>query len=169
MTIKIAIDCMGGDHGPAVTIAAAVSFARQTSDCALLLVGRQDAIEAELKKHKAAGLPQLSVVHASEVVEMDDALEVALRRKKDSSMRIAIEQVKSGQADAAVSAGNTGALMAISRYVLKTLSGVDRPAIWKAPSGPRSACSTSAPRTSRATKWSRPPRSCCAPTTSAAC
>jgi phosphate acyltransferase len=86
-------------------------------------------VRAELKKHKAEHHPRLSVVHAAEVVTMDDPIEVALRRKKDSSMRVAIELVKEGKAQACVSAGNTGALMAVSRYVLKTMAGVDRPAI----------------------------------------
>ncbi len=94
-----------------------------------MLVGLEDVLRAELKKHKADQHERLSVVHASEVVEMDDPIEVALRRKKDSSMRVAIEMVKGGTAQACVSAGNTGALMAVSRYVLKTMAGVDRPAI----------------------------------------
>ena len=129
MTIKISIDCMGGDHGPAVTVPAAISFVESEPDAELILVGLEDLLLAELKKHKASGHPRLSIVNATEVVEMDDTLEVALRRKKDSSMRVAINLVKQGQADACVSAGNTGALMAISRYVLKTIPGVDRPAI----------------------------------------
>lgn len=129
MTIKISIDCMGGDHGPAVTIPAAISFVESEPDAELILVGLEDQLLAELKKHKASQHPRLSVVNATEVVTMDDTLEVALRRKKDSSMRVAINLVKQGQADACVSAGNTGALMAISRYVLKTIPGVDRPAI----------------------------------------
>ncbi|MDO9421386.1 MAG: phosphate acyltransferase PlsX [Herminiimonas sp.] len=129
MTIKISIDCMGGDHGPAVTIPAAISFVESEPDAELILVGLEDQLLAELKKHKASEHPRLSVVNATEVVTMDDSLEVALRRKKDSSMRVAINLVKQGQADACVSAGNTGALMAISRYVLKTIPGVDRPAI----------------------------------------
>jgi glycerol-3-phosphate acyltransferase PlsX len=129
MTIKISIDCMGGDHGPKVTIPAAVSFVNREPDAELILVGLEDAIRAELKKHKAADHRRLSVVNASEVVAMDDPLEVALRRKKDSSMRVAINLVKEGKAHACVSAGNTGALMAVSRYVLKTIPGVDRPAI----------------------------------------
>ncbi|WP_338847602.1 phosphate acyltransferase PlsX [Massilia sp. W12] len=129
MTIKISIDCMGGDHGPCVTVPAALAFANAEPDAELILVGKQDAIEAELIKLKAQSHPRLSILPASEVVEMDDTLEVALRRKKDSSMRVAITQVKNEQAHACVSAGNTGALMAIARYVLKTLSGVDRPAI----------------------------------------
>jgi glycerol-3-phosphate acyltransferase PlsX len=129
MTIKISIDCMGGDHGPVVTIPAAISFVESEPDAELILVGLEDQLLAELKKHKAGDHPRLSIVNATEVVTMDDTLEVALRRKKDSSMRVALNLVKQGQADACVSAGNTGALMAISRYVLKTIPGVDRPAI----------------------------------------
>ena len=120
---------MGGDHGPSVTIPAAVSFLNREPEAELILVGLEEVIRAELKKHHAETHPRLRVVHASEQVTMDDPLEVALRRKKDSSMRVAIEQVKDGQAQACVSAGNTGALMAVARYVLKTMSGVDRPAI----------------------------------------
>jgi phosphate acyltransferase len=120
---------MGGDHGPSVTIPAAISFVKRQAQAELILVGLEDVVRAELRKCKAEDHPRLSVVHASEVVEMDDPIEVALRRKKDSSMRIAVELVKDGKAQACVSAGNTGALMAISRYVLKTMAGVDRPAI----------------------------------------
>ncbi|MYN10420.1 phosphate acyltransferase PlsX [Pseudoduganella aquatica] len=129
MTIKISIDCMGGDHGLSVTIPAAISFLKREAQAELILVGLEDAIRAELKKHHADAHPRISIHHASEQVAMDDPLEVALRRKKDSSMRVAVEQVKDGKAQAAVSAGNTGALMAVSRYVLKTMAGVDRPAI----------------------------------------
>jgi glycerol-3-phosphate acyltransferase PlsX len=129
MTIKISIDCMGGDYGPSVTIPAAVSFVNREPDVELILVGMENALRAELKKRGAANHPRLSVVNASEVVTMDDPLEVALRRKKDSSMRVAISLVKDGQAQACVSAGNTGALMAVSRYILKTIPGIDRPAI----------------------------------------
>jgi glycerol-3-phosphate acyltransferase PlsX len=120
---------MGGDHGPSVTIPAAISFVQRQPEAELILVGLEDVVRAELKKCKAEDHPRLSVVHASEVVEMDDPIEVALRRKKDSSMRVAIELVKDAKAQACVSAGNTGALMAVSRYVLKTMPGVDRPAI----------------------------------------
>lgn len=120
---------MGGDHGPGVTIPAALAFAKAEADAELILVGREDVIHAELKRLKSQNHPRISVVHANEVVTMDDSLEVAMRKKKDSSMRVAIQLVKEGRAHACVSAGNTGALMAISRYVLKTLSGVDRPAI----------------------------------------
>lgn len=120
---------MGGDHGPSVTIPAAISFLKREPDAELTLVGLEDVVKAELKKLHAEAHPRLSILHASEQVTMDDPLEVALRRKKDSSMRVAIEQVKDGKAQACVSAGNTGALMAVSRYVLKTMAGVDRPAI----------------------------------------
>ncbi len=120
---------MGGDHGPSVTIPAAVSFLKREPDAELILVGLEEVIRAELKKLHADAHPRITVQHASEQVTMDDPLEVALRRKKDSSMRVAIEQVKDGKAQACVSAGNTGALMAVSRYVLKTMTGVDRPAI----------------------------------------
>ncbi len=120
---------MGGDHGPSVTIPAAISFVKREPEAELILVGLEEVIRAELKKHKADGHPRLSLVHASEHIMMDDPLEVALRRKKDSSMRVAIELVRDGNAQASVSAGNTAALMAVSRYVLKTMAGVDRPAI----------------------------------------
>ena len=113
---------MGGDHGPSVTLLACKQFLQAHPDAQLLLVGLPQALD---HFHH----PRASVVSATEVVTMDDPLEVALRRKKDSSMRIAIEQVRDGKADAAISAGNTGALMAIARYVLKTLEGIDRPAI----------------------------------------
>lgn len=120
---------MGGDHGPSVTIPAALSFLKQQPEAEVILVGLEETLRAELKRHHAEQTPRLSIRHASEVVAMDDPVEVALRRKKDSSMRVAVELVKEGGAHACVSAGNTGALMAVSRYVLKTMAGVDRPAI----------------------------------------
>lgn len=129
MTIRISIDCMGGDHGPAVTVAAAVSFVKRTEDVQIILVGQEKIVQSELKKNKLEKHPRITIVNASETITMKDSLEVALRRKKNSSMRIAINQIKDELADVCVSAGNTGALMAISRYVLKTLPGVDRPAI----------------------------------------
>lgn len=132
MTTKISIDCMGGDHGPSVTIPAAISFAKNEPSVELTLVGLEDVLRTELKKHHALDHPRLKIVHASEVVTMGDPLEVALRRKKDSSMRVAITLVKNGDVQACVSAGNTAALMAVSRYVLKTIPGVDRPAIFSA-------------------------------------
>jgi len=129
MNITIAIDCMGGDHGPHVTVPAALEFLRSQADVDIVLVGLRDAIEAELKARRAAAGARLRIHAASEVVLMDEAPAVALRSKKDSSMRVAVDLVKSGEAQACVSAGNTGALMAISRFVLKTLPGIDRPAI----------------------------------------
>ena len=120
--ITIAVDCMGGDHGPKITLPACRNFLDQHPDTQLLLVGLAESL-------KGFSHARATTVVASEVVGMDDPLEVALRRKKDSSMRVAIQQVKDGRAQAAVSAGNTAALMAISRYLLKTLDGIDRPAI----------------------------------------
>jgi glycerol-3-phosphate acyltransferase PlsX len=120
--ITIAVDCMGGDHGPRVTLPACRNFLERHPEAQLLLVGLPEPLAAF--RHDRA-----RVVAASEVVGMDDPLELALRKKKDSSMRVAIEQVKAGDAQVAVSAGNTGALMAIARYVLKTMDGIDRPAI----------------------------------------
>lgn len=127
--ITIAIDAMGGDHGPHVTVPAALAYMNNDPDVNIVLVGLKDAIEAELRRHKAVPNSRLRVHHASEVVTMDDQPALVLRNKKDSSMRVAINLVKSGEASAAVSAGNTGALMAVSRFVLKMLPGIDRPAI----------------------------------------
>jgi glycerol-3-phosphate acyltransferase PlsX len=125
----VAIDCMGGDHGPSVTVPAALSFQKSHPHGNIILVGLQDAIEAELRARHAAPGPHLRVQNASQEVGMDEAPAAALRGKKDSSMRVAVNLVKNGEAHACVSAGNTGALMAISRFVLKTLPGIDRPAI----------------------------------------
>ena len=127
--ITVAVDCMGGDHGPHVTVPAALEFQARLPDVDIVLVGLRDAIEAELAARGSAYGPRLRVHPASEVVSMDEPPAQALRYKKDSSMRVAINLVKSGEAEACVSAGNTGALMAISRFVLKTLPGIDRPAI----------------------------------------
>ncbi len=129
MAITIALDCMGGDHGAHVTIPAAAAFLKETPDARLILVGLREVIESELHKCGLAGDPRLRIQHASEVVGMDEAPASALRSKRDSSMRVAIDLVKAGEAQACVSAGNTGALMAISRFVLKMLPGVERPAI----------------------------------------
>ena len=118
----IAVDCMGGDHGTDVTLPACRNFLLHHPRANLILVGLADSL-----KHFVD--PRATLVAASEVVGMNDPIEIALRRKKDSSMRIAVQQVKSGAAQAAVSAGNTGALMAISRHLLKTIDGIDRPAI----------------------------------------
>jgi len=120
---------MGGDHGPHVTVPAALEFRREHPAVGIILVGLSAAIEAELAGHRTASAPGLRVHHATEVVAMDEPPVHAMRYKKDSSMRVAVNLVKSGAAQACVSAGNTGALMAISRFVLKTLPGIDRPAI----------------------------------------
>jgi len=129
MDITVAIDCMGGDNGPRVTVPAALEMQRGHADVAVVLVGQREALEAELARCAVAPGSRLRVHHASEVVSMDEPPAQALRYKKDSSMRVAVNLVKSGAAHACVSAGNTGALMATSRYVLKTLPGIDRPAI----------------------------------------
>lgn len=126
MTITVAIDCMGGDHGPSVTVPAALGFVRSHDDVRVVLVGLEERIRPLLGNGTD---PRVFVRHASEVVAMDEPPALALRNKKDSSMRVAINLVKHGEADACVSAGNTGALMAISRFVLKMLPGIDRPAI----------------------------------------
>src|SRR5687767_14015742 len=128
MDVRIAIDCMGGDHGAHVTVPAALSVLRSDPDVSFLLVGRQDVVERELARH-GASQGRVSVRHASQEVEMDEAPVSAMRGKKDSSMRVAINLVEQAEAAACVSAGNTGALMAISRFVLGTLPGIDRPAI----------------------------------------
>ena len=120
---------MGGDHGPHVTVPAALEFQARQPEVAIVLVGKADELERELATLGAKPGERLRVQAASEVVAMDEPLATALRVKKDSSMRVAVDLVKEGQADACVSAGNTGALMAISRFVLKTLPGIDRPAI----------------------------------------
>ena len=126
MTVTVAIDCMGGDHGPVVTVPAALELLRKHEDVHAILVGLEEKIRPHLHGETP---PRLSLRHASEVVGMDESPALAIRNKKDSSMRVALDLVKSGEADACVSAGNTGALMAISRFVLKTLPGIDRPAI----------------------------------------
>ena len=127
-SITLALDAMGGDYGPSVVVPAALGYVKANPECRLVLVGQEQAIMACLPN--GVKLPeQVAVRHASEVVGMDEPPAAALRGKKDSSMRVAINMVKAGEADACVSAGNTGALMATARFVLKTLPGVDRPAI----------------------------------------
>ncbi len=126
--VRIAVDCMGGDHGPSITLPACRAFLESHPTAELVLVGTAEALAA------AQGWKRCISVVASEVVKMDDSIEAALRRKRDSSMRVAIAQLKAAdgqpaQAHACVSAGNTGALMAVARYVLKTMEGIDRPAI----------------------------------------
>jgi len=126
-SVRLAVDCMGGDHGASVTLPACRAFLDTHPDAHLILVGSAAALES------ARQWPRCESVIASEVVTMDDPVELALRRKKDSSMRVALAQLKDDDparvAQACVSAGNTGALMALARYLLKTLDGIDRPAI----------------------------------------
>ncbi len=125
--MKIAVDAMGGDVGPPVTVEGAVAAARDDG-VEVVLVGDKAAIERELARHRPEGL-SLTVRHASQVVEMHEPPAQALRRKRDSSMRVAAELVRDGEAAAFVSAGNTGAAMAIAMFTLGVLPGVDRPAI----------------------------------------
>ena len=125
--ITIALDAMGGDHGPSVVVPAAVEAVARVDRLEAVLIGDSERIEKEL-----AGRPRparLRIRHADEQVGMDEAPAQALRTKKNSSMRLALDAVAGGEADACVSAGNTGALLAIARFVLKTLPGIDRPAI----------------------------------------
>lgn len=129
MTTTIALDAMGGDYGVRVIVPAAISMLRKEADLKLILVGDQQQIEDALQAHGASKNERLSIVHTSQVVDMGEHPGQALRRKKDSSMRVAINLVKEGSAGGCVSAGNTGALMATARFVLKTLPGIDRPAI----------------------------------------
>ena len=129
MSLTLAIDAMGGDHGVMVTVPACCDFLEKHEDVKISLVGDPQLLKQALSSYPPTLTERVQIIPASEVVLIDDYIEVALRRKKDSSMRVAIEQVKEGKADAIISSGNTGALMAISRYILKTLEGVDRPAI----------------------------------------
>lgn len=133
--ITIAIDAMGGDFGPEVTVPAAIKFLSQlkhSQQHCITLVGIEEQILPFVRQYKGESLlasQRLNIHSASEVVEMDEAPAHALKRKKDSSMRVAINLVKEDQAQACVSAGNTGALMATARFVLKTIAGINRPAI----------------------------------------
>ncbi|WP_192483637.1 MULTISPECIES: phosphate acyltransferase PlsX [Cysteiniphilum] len=130
MSYKISVDAMGGDHGLKTTIPACLSALKKFPDLHICLVGIAKDIEQFLTAHKTPyDTTRLSIVNANEIVEMDESPALALRNKKDSSMRVAINLVKSDDVDACVSAGNTGALMATSKFVLKTLNEIDRPAI----------------------------------------
>lgn len=120
---------MGGDHGPEVVVPAAILALESHPDVELILVGDEAILQASLKQHQATDEKRLHIQHASQVVGMDESPALALRGKKDSSMRVAINHVKQGRSAACVSAGNTGALMATARFVLKTVSGIERPAI----------------------------------------
>ncbi|MDQ3774860.1 MAG: phosphate acyltransferase PlsX [Pseudomonadota bacterium] len=128
----LALDAMGGDHGPAAVVPAAVAALRQHPDLHLILVGREEALEKVLASYNGVRRDRLAIRHSSQEVGMDEAPSQALRTKKDSSMRVAIDLVKAGAADACVSAGNTGALVATARFVLKMLPGIERPAICSA-------------------------------------
>ena len=126
-TVTIALDAMGGDFGPQIVVPAALDFLRRDQDIRLILVGQEDKLHSHLGNTELGG--RLQVHHASQEVGMEELPSKALRNKKDSSMRVAIDLVKDGAADACVSAGNTGALMATARFVLKMLPMIDRPAI----------------------------------------
>jgi glycerol-3-phosphate acyltransferase PlsX len=127
--VTLAIDAMSGDHGYRVTVEGALLALQQQPSLRLILVGEQTVLHRALAAHKHVDRSRIEIEHAAEVVAMDEPPSKALRNKKDSSMRVAINLVKEGRAGAAVSAGNTGALMATARFVLKMLPGIDRPAI----------------------------------------
>ncbi len=127
--ITLAIDAMGGDHGLSVIIPASMNALKSSNNLHLLLVGQEPLIKQSLKNYPESLTSRCQIIHAPETVEMNELPSLALRNKKQSSMRIAINLVKEGQAHACVSAGNTGALMATARFVLKTMPGIDRPAI----------------------------------------
>ena len=129
MTVTVAVDAMGGDHGPSVTIPATLAFLESAPDARAILVGLPEPLAQALARARSPAKDRASVRACTEVVAMDEPPADALRKKKDSSMRVAINLVRDGEAQACVSAGNTGALMAIARFVLKTLPGIDRPAI----------------------------------------
>ena len=129
MSHTISIDAMGGDHGPDVVIPAALRALEKHPNIKLILVGDETVLADKLKEHHVENDSRFIIHHASQQVEMDESPALALRGKKDSSMRVAINLVKDGTASACVSAGNTGALMATAKFVLKTLPGIERPAI----------------------------------------
>lgn len=129
MSLTISIDAMGGDFGPSVTVPAALACLKENSALALILVGDEAVLEPLLVQAYSVYGNRLQIQHASQQVDMDEPPSKALKNKKDSSMRVAINLVHQGRADACVSAGNTGALMATARFVLKMLNGIDRPAI----------------------------------------
>lgn len=129
MSITLALDAMGGDHAPGIVLDAAVEALRRHPELHLILVGQESMLRDELARRNVLNEARLSVHHASEVVAMDESPALALRGKKDSSMRVSIDLVREGRAQACISAGNTGALMATAKFVLKTLPGIDRPAI----------------------------------------
>nr|WP_306790080.1 phosphate acyltransferase PlsX [Methylomonas fluvii] len=125
----LSIDAMGGDFGPQVTVPASLACLRKNPDLNLIMVGDEAVLGNLLSQALVEFKGRISIQHASQVVEMDEAPQKALKNKKDSSMRVAINLVQEGKADACVSAGNTGALMATARFVLKMIPGIERPAI----------------------------------------
>lgn len=137
MTIKLAVDCMGGDFGPSVTIPAVFNFLCYTKDAEVFLVGVKEVIDIEInrcivryrKPQVKRIVDRIHVAVASQVILMDDSIETALRRKKGSSMHVALDLVKRGVCQVCISAGNTGALVAVSRFVLKTISNIERPVL----------------------------------------
>jgi glycerol-3-phosphate acyltransferase PlsX len=129
VSLTISIDAMGGDHGPKVTIPASLDCLKNNPDLNLILVGDETVLKQQLAQALVDYKDRLTIQHASQCVEMDESPSKALKNKKDSSMRVAINLVRDGQADACVCAGNTGALMATARFVLKMIPGIDRPAI----------------------------------------
>lgn len=128
MTVSISVDAMGGDFGPKITVPASLNFLKSHPDASITLVGNESIIQKLLKK-PIDSFDRLSIIHTTQFVTMDESPQSALKNKKSSSMRLAINLVKEGAADAIVSAGNTGALMATGRFVLRMLPGIDRPAI----------------------------------------
>ncbi len=127
--ITLSLDAMGGDHGPSVVVPAALQALERHPDLGLVLVGQEEPLHAELRRNKAEESERLRIRSCTQVVAMDDPPSQALRNKRDSSMRVALAMVSDGDADGCISAGNTGALMATARYMLRMLPGVDRPAI----------------------------------------
>lgn len=125
--MPIVVDAMGGDHAPAEIVAGAVRAAREAGT-SIILAGREPVVRAELQKHQIAGLP-IEIAHAEQVVEMDEHAASAFRGKKDSSINVGLRLVKAGQADAFVSAGNSGAVLAAALFVLGRVPGADRPAL----------------------------------------
>lgn len=127
--LRIAVDAMSGDFGPGVSIPAVAAAMQSYPDCCWVLVGREDVLRASLAEHRLQVSPRLEIVHAPQVIAMDESPAQALRGKKDSSMHVAVQLLRDGRADAIVSAGNTGALMAVGKVLLRTIPGIDRPAI----------------------------------------
>lgn len=136
----IAIDAMGGDFGPRCIVPASIACLSEFPSLHLVLVGQAPLLEELIAPVPAADRRRLQIEHASEVIAMDERPAQALRGKPDASMRVALDLVRNGRAQACVSAGNTGALMALSRYVLKTLPGIDRPAMVSAIPTERGHC-----------------------------